>query len=69
MKKAFDCVANKARVQQELRDEYERRSGEFTSYVDFINATADEDPIVRAFRQRSAKASKDGPRAPTAAGG
>lgn len=69
MKKTYDCVANKTRVQQALREEYERRSEEFASYADFINATADEDPVVRSFRQRGTKPGEDNLRAHTLTGG
>ena len=40
--KTFDCVEMKKHIQQELREEYEARKTEFSSYADFINATADE---------------------------
>lgn len=36
--KTFDCVELKSRIQAERLAEYEARKGEFTSYLDFINA-------------------------------
>lgn len=47
--KTFDCVEMKDRVQRELREEYERRKGEFSSYEDFINRTAEECEAIRVF--------------------
>lgn len=54
--KTFDCVEMKNRIQRELMQEYEARKGEFSSYAQFIRATADADPKVMAFRQRIARA-------------
>jgi len=48
----FDCVEMKNRVQQELRLEYETRKSEFSSYAEFINATADQSEVIRAFREK-----------------
>lgn len=39
MKKTFDCVDEKNRVQEELMREYQARKSEFVSYADFINQT------------------------------
>lgn len=47
--KTFDCVEMKNRIQRELREEYEARKDEFSSYADFINATADESEEIRAY--------------------
>ena len=47
----FDCLEMKERVQRELRLEYEARRAEFSSYADFINATADESGQIREFRR------------------
>ncbi len=55
-RKTFDCVEMKSRIQKELREEYEARKAEFSSYAEFINATADESDEIRAFRERIAKA-------------
>ena len=52
MKKSFDCVEMKNRIQQELRKEYEKRKAEFSSYADFINATAGECEEVKEFRNK-----------------
>jgi hypothetical protein len=51
-KKPFDCVEMKNRAQRELMKEYEARRGEFASYVDFLNATADADPRIKAWRKK-----------------
>ena len=53
--KTFDCVEMKNRIQRELRQEYEARKTEFASYVDFLNATADESEEIRALREKVAK--------------
>ncbi len=53
--KNFDCVEMKNAIQQQLRQEYERRKSEFTSYVDFINSTVNESDEIRLFREQVAK--------------
>jgi len=53
--KIFDCVEMKNAIQQQLRQEYERRKSEFASYVDFINSTANESDEIRLFREKVAK--------------
>ncbi len=55
-KKTFDCVEMKNRIQRDLRQEYEARKAEFASYVDFLNATANESEEIRTFRDKVAKA-------------
>jgi hypothetical protein len=50
--KTFDCVEMKRRAQEQLRAEYESRKQEFASYVDFLNAKADQSPWVRQIRQK-----------------
>jgi hypothetical protein len=57
--KTFDCVEMKDRIQRDLMAEYERRRDEFSSYVAFINATADADPKIQAFRARLAQSPTD----------
>ncbi len=52
--KTFDCVEEKNRIQKELLAEYQARKDEFKSYADFIFATADESPEIRAWRERMA---------------
>jgi len=52
--KSFDCVEMKNRIQQELRKEYEARKAEFSSYADFINATAGECEEIKEFRNKLA---------------
>jgi len=54
--KTFDCVDMKNRIQRELREEYEARKAEFSSYTEFINATANESEEIRAFREKVLKA-------------
>jgi hypothetical protein len=50
--KTFDCVDMKNRIQHDLLQEFEARRHEFDSYVDFINATAEEDLEIIAWRER-----------------
>ena len=50
--KTFDCVEMKRQAQARLMQEYESRKGEFESYVDFINSTANTDPFVAALRKK-----------------
>ena len=54
--KSFDCVEMKNRIQKELMEEYEARKDEFSSYADFIVATAEESEEIRAWRERIAGA-------------
>ena len=49
--KKFDCVEMKNAIQQQLRQEYERRKNEFASYADFINSTADKSGDICRFRK------------------
>ena len=55
--KKFDCVEMKNAIQQQLRQEYERRKNEFASYVDFINSTVNESDEIRRFREKLTKSS------------
>ena len=55
--KTFDCVEMKRQAQERLIQEYESRKGDFESYVDFLNSTADSDPLVMAFREKHVNAS------------
>jgi len=55
-KKTFDCMEMKNRIQRDLRQEYEARKAEFASYVDFLNATANESEEIRTFRDKVTKA-------------
>lgn len=48
-KKTFDCVEMKNRVQRDLKQEYDSRKAEFTSYVDFLNSTANKSEEIRTF--------------------
>jgi hypothetical protein len=48
--KAFDCIEMKNRIQAELLEEYTKGKKPLSSYIDFINATADADPRIQAFR-------------------
>jgi hypothetical protein len=49
--KTFDCVEMKDRIQRDLMKEFQARRSEFASYVDFINATANQNPAIRAWRE------------------
>ncbi len=57
--KTFDCIAFKRQAQKRLREEYEARTGEFDSYVDFINAKVHEDQWARDMWERFAPAGPD----------
>lgn len=51
--KTFDCVDMKNRIQAKRLAEYEERKGEFASFLDFINARADErSPLWKALARR-----------------
>jgi hypothetical protein len=50
--KSFDCVEMKRQAQKKLMQEYESRKDEFESYADFINSTAESDPLVVVFRKK-----------------
>ena len=54
--KSHDCVEMKNRIQKRLREEYEARRAEFSSYADFINATAEESEEIRAYWAKVAAA-------------
>ena len=54
--KTFDCVEMKCKAQARLRAEYERRSDEFDSIVDFINAKAEQSEVAKMVRAKIAKA-------------
>jgi len=56
--KTHDCVDVKNRIQKRLREEYEARKGEFSSYADFINATAEESEEIRAYWAKVAAAKR-----------
>ena len=51
--KTFDCVEMKNRIQAERLAEYESRKGEFTSYVDFINARVKDSELMKVVREKS----------------
>jgi len=55
-KKKFDCVQMKNQIQKELMREYQARKAGFTSYADFLNATANESKEIRIFLDKVAKA-------------
>jgi hypothetical protein len=50
--KSFDCVEMKRRIQEQIRTEYESRKNEFASYVDFLNAKANQSPWVQQMREK-----------------
>jgi len=58
--KTFDCIASKRQAQRRLREEYEKRTGEFDSYVDFINAKVHENEWARQMWERFPPANSDG---------
>ena len=55
-KKTFDCVEMKRKAQEKLRAEYEARKDEFSSFVEFLNAKADESELGKAIRAKIARA-------------
>ena len=54
--KKFDCVEMQHKAQERLRAEYEARKGEFSSFAEFLNRTAEESKETRAFLARLRKA-------------
>ena len=54
----FDCVEMKNRIQRELREKYESRRDEFSSYGEFINATVMESPELKEFIKNIRKDSR-----------
>ena len=54
--KTFDCVEMKRKAQERLRQEYEARKNEFASYYDFLNKTAEESPLWKQLREKTARA-------------
>ena len=48
--KTFDCIEMKRRAQEKLQAEYESRKSEFPSYVDFLNAKAEQSDLGRWLR-------------------
>lgn len=54
-KKTFDCVEMKRKAQARLRAEYESRSAEFDSIVDFINAKAEQSKVAKMVRAKIAQ--------------
>ena len=48
-KKPFDCVEMKHKAQKRLQVKYEARKNEFSSYAEFITATASESPEIQKF--------------------
>ena len=51
-KKTFDCVQMKHKAQERLQAEYEARKDEFSSYAEFITATAAQSPEIQAFLKK-----------------
>ena len=58
-KKSFDCVEMKRKAQKRLQSEYEARKGEFSSYAEFITATASQSPETHAFLEKVRRAGKN----------
>lgn len=46
-KKTFDCVDMKDAIQRNLMEDYRARKNEFSSYVDYIRASLDENEWSR----------------------
>ena len=57
--KTFDCIASKRQAQKCLREEYEKRTDEFDSYVDFLNAKVSENQWSRQMWEKFPPASPD----------
>ena len=57
-KKSFDCVEMKRKAQKRLRAEYEARKDEFSSYSEFITATAVQSPETLEFLEKVRHAGK-----------
>ena len=55
--KTFDCVEMKREAQERLHAEYDRRRSEFASYVDFLNAKAQESELWKWIREKTTAAS------------
>ena len=53
--KTFDCVEMKNRIQAQLLAEYERRKGEFASFVEFLKARNEENKWAREVRAKLAR--------------
>jgi hypothetical protein len=51
--KRFDCVEMKRQAQEKLRAEYEQRRSEFGSYVEFLNAKAEESELWQRMRRKT----------------
>jgi len=60
--KTFDCIASKRQAQKSLREEYEKRTDEFDSYVDFLNAKVSENQWSRQMWEKFPPASPDNAR-------
>ena len=60
--KTFDCIASKRQAQKRLREEYEARTDEFDSYVDFINAKVSENEWSRQMWEKFPPANPDNAR-------
>ena len=48
----FDCVEMKRQAQERIRQAYESRSSEFSSFLDFIHTAAAESTWVTSLRAR-----------------
>ena len=52
VKKDFDCVEMKNRIQAERWAEYQARKDEFESYIDFIQWRASQSPWIRELEKK-----------------
>ena len=52
--KTFDCVQMKRRAQKKLMEEYAVRKREFSSFADFVNQAAPDEPgWIKSFRAKA----------------
>ncbi len=58
MKKTFDCIEMKNRIQSGLRQEYESRKAEFATFADFLTSTAAESQEINDFLKKMASSEK-----------
>ncbi len=58
MKKTFDCIEMKNRIQSGLRQEYESRKTEFATFADFLTSTSAESQEIADFLKKMASSKK-----------
>lgn len=52
MEKTCDCVEMKNQIQMKMRMEYENNKEKYSSYIEFIQKTAENDPLVQEIRKK-----------------